>query len=275
MAETGAQIAESATAAIADPEVLPKLSHPKTIEKAVDLVLAEDLRGKRVLDLGAGHGSFCSAFESRVGEHGLRPGNVLTACDLYAQEIRTETVPRVGADFDRGLPFADATFDVVVCVEVIEHVRNQPALMAEIYRVLKPGGRAIVSTPNILNANGRLRYLVTGTWPLFDIMPWRDTSVVSVSGHIAPISLYYLYYFAKIAGFGRCAWHIDRAKRSARLIAPAIWLLNRLYAPVYGRRRRREPWYDQNRDIMPVMNSWKTLVARTIILEAWRPGAGD
>lgn len=46
------------------------------------------------------------------------------------------------------LPCADASFDAVVCLEVLEHVQSQEALIAEFLRVLRPGGRLIVSVPN-------------------------------------------------------------------------------------------------------------------------------
>lgn len=46
------------------------------------------------------------------------------------------------------LPFADASFDAVVSFQVIEHVRRDEELMREIARVLRPGGKLIISTPN-------------------------------------------------------------------------------------------------------------------------------
>ena len=48
----------------------------------------------------------------------------------------------------RGLPFANASFDVVVAFEVIEHLENWRGFLAEVRRVLTPGGRLLVSTPN-------------------------------------------------------------------------------------------------------------------------------
>ncbi len=47
------------------------------------------------------------------------------------------------------LPFADCTFDTVVSFQVIEHIKADTKFVEEVYRVLKPGGRFIVSTPNI------------------------------------------------------------------------------------------------------------------------------
>ncbi len=46
------------------------------------------------------------------------------------------------------LPFPDASFDAVVSFQVIEHVRRDKELVTEIHRVLRPGGRLIISTPN-------------------------------------------------------------------------------------------------------------------------------
>ena len=48
----------------------------------------------------------------------------------------------------RGLPYPSATFDAALCLDVIEHMDDRPALLAEIRRVLKPGGLLFISAPN-------------------------------------------------------------------------------------------------------------------------------
>ncbi len=53
---------------------------------------------------------------------------------------------------DEPLPFADAGFDLVLCAETLEHVRDVQGLLSELRRVLAPGGRLAVTTP----AHGRL-----------------------------------------------------------------------------------------------------------------------
>lgn len=63
-----------------------------------------------------------------------------TGRDLYGAR------PDVYAD-GAALPFADASFDGVLCLEVLEHVRRPAAVVAEIARVLKPGGRGWISMP--------------------------------------------------------------------------------------------------------------------------------
>ncbi|GAA1006524.1 methyltransferase [Acrocarpospora pleiomorpha] len=114
--------------------------------------------GDRVLDLGAGGGRH--AFEV------LRRGADVVAFDQDAGEMesvaamfaamdkegeipagaRAETV--VGDALD--MPFPDAYFDQVIASEVLEHIPDDLAAMAEIVRVLKPGGQVAVTVPSFL-----------------------------------------------------------------------------------------------------------------------------
>ena len=107
---------------------------------------AQHVAGKRVLDLGCGTG-YGTAI---VGAQGAQ----VTGADISATAIRlaklrygSDNVTFVMADcFD--LPFAAASFDVVVANEMIEHVADHDALITEARRVLVPGGLLLVSTPN-------------------------------------------------------------------------------------------------------------------------------
>jgi SAM-dependent methyltransferase len=54
----------------------------------------------------------------------------------------------------QGLPFSDASFDIVISCETIEHVPNPWLAMKEMYRVTRAGGRLFLTTPNYLNFMG-------------------------------------------------------------------------------------------------------------------------
>lgn len=68
----------------------------------------------------------------------------------------------VGADMEARLPFDDGSFDVVLCVEGIEHVMDRHRTLAEFRRVLRPGGRLLLTTPNLLSLRARLGHLLAG-----------------------------------------------------------------------------------------------------------------
>jgi SAM-dependent methyltransferase len=97
----------------------------------IDAFLQRELGGVRgtVLDLGAG----------------LRPFADLIPGQTIALDYRARPDLDVIGDAHR-LPFDDATVDAVVCTEVFEHLIDPPAAAREIIRVLKPGGRLVLTT---------------------------------------------------------------------------------------------------------------------------------
>jgi 2-polyprenyl-3-methyl-5-hydroxy-6-metoxy-1,4-benzoquinol methylase len=70
-------------------------------------------------------------------------------------------------DIERGLEFADASFDLAFCSEVIEHLVRPERFAAEVYRVLRPGGRLVLSTPN--SAFWLYRILALFGWVVSDV----------------------------------------------------------------------------------------------------------
>jgi 2-polyprenyl-3-methyl-5-hydroxy-6-metoxy-1,4-benzoquinol methylase len=68
----------------------------------------------------------------------------------------------VAGDMEEDVPFPDSHFDVVLCVEGIEHVKNRHRLLEELRRVLRPGGTLILTTPNMLSVRARLAYCLAG-----------------------------------------------------------------------------------------------------------------
>jgi demethylmenaquinone methyltransferase/2-methoxy-6-polyprenyl-1,4-benzoquinol methylase len=119
------------------------------IWKRIAVQLSNVRKGEQVLDLAGGTGDLTTLFEQRVGEE----GNVVLA-DINAQMLRTGR----NRLLDRGLvgniqysqvnaeclPFADNTFDCVCIGFGLRNVTDKDAALRSMYRVLKPGGRAIV-----------------------------------------------------------------------------------------------------------------------------------
>jgi SAM-dependent methyltransferase len=248
-----------------------RISHESTNRKVLALLARDaDLPRHRVLDVGAGEGYFCRLLGERLrGTYGVVPRQVLRACDLYPDAFRYADVPcdRIGAA--GRLPYEADSFDAVCSIEVIEHLEDQFHFARELHRVTKPGGRAIVTTPNLLNVNSRLRYLHSGFWLLFDPLPLSAQDPVHTAGHIHPVTFYYLAYLLRRAGFRRVEVHFDRRKTSAvlwALLAGAFILLG--HAGFRSRLRRKRPVvYGENAALVAQVNSWDMLTCRSVILE--------
>ena len=93
------------------------------------------------LDFGAGTGSLTRRLlQSGRFQHVSAADLLDRAPDLSIDWIR--------ADLNNPLPNPPASFDTIIAAEVIEHLENPRAMMRELFRLLRPGGLAVVSTPN-------------------------------------------------------------------------------------------------------------------------------
>jgi SAM-dependent methyltransferase len=103
----------------------------------------------RVLDAGCGEGILVEEYDKRLA---------ITGADAnYASEHVIQAP--LGA-----LPFADGSFDHVLCLDVLEHLtyQEQPGALAELHRVLRPGGELFVSVPNLAHLQSRVQFLLRG-----------------------------------------------------------------------------------------------------------------
>ena len=107
-----------------------------------------DWQGKAVLDLGCAGGFMAEALAQR--------GACVTGIDPAAEAINAARAHarkgdlRIGYDVGVGeaLPYDDASFDAVVCVDVLEHVADLNKVLAEVARILRPGGLFLFDTIN-------------------------------------------------------------------------------------------------------------------------------
>jgi SAM-dependent methyltransferase len=110
--------------------------------------------GKRVLDLGCRTGALTRAY---------LPGNEVIGVDVDRRalaEASRRGIETCWADVEHQLPFDAAEFDVVVAGELFEHLRDPAAVLRDVRRVLRPGGRLVGSVPNGFRLKNRLRFVL-------------------------------------------------------------------------------------------------------------------
>jgi ubiquinone/menaquinone biosynthesis C-methylase UbiE len=124
-------------------------------ERPATLALAGDVAGRRILDAGCGSGPLSAALRDR--------GAVVTGFDKSAGMLELAR-RRLGADADlrvadlgRPLPFPDGAFDLVVASLVLHYLEDWTAPLAELRRVLRPGGRLIASVDHPLQGHPLVR----------------------------------------------------------------------------------------------------------------------
>jgi 2-polyprenyl-3-methyl-5-hydroxy-6-metoxy-1,4-benzoquinol methylase len=136
--------------------------------------------GKTVLDLGCRAGA--------LSQHFLA-GNEVTGMDVDEHALRFAAdrgLTTVWGDVEEPLPFEDESFDAVVVGEILEHVRFPDEVVAEIGRVLKPGGVVVGSVPNAFRLKNRLKFLL-GRPPENNPMHLRMYSPASIRAELAPV----------------------------------------------------------------------------------------
>jgi len=137
--------------AAADEEHYPSTIDPRILHVKVVLEHLGDLNGKRVADVGCGKGRFARIVKER------NPGGSVVALDLaeaMLQPIPSE-IERVAASMT-ALPLATAAFDGAYATESLEHAVDIPGAVAELARIIKPGGRIVIIDKNA-EAWGRLK----------------------------------------------------------------------------------------------------------------------
>ncbi len=108
------------------------------------LAAAPTAKKPKLLDVGCADGGICAPFKDRAELHGLDVNAT------FLEGAAQNGMRALAVDFEKErFPHEDGSVDILVCGETIEHVVNTDWFMCEINRVVKPGGRAVFSIPNV------------------------------------------------------------------------------------------------------------------------------
>ena len=165
-------------------------------------IIQSGRKGQKILDIPAGNGLLAARL--RECHH-----------EAVCADINREKSDYIFADLNERLPFANEEFDTCVCMEGIEHVLDPAALIAELCRITRPGGRIIISLPNIQNLFSRLTFFCAGYFYQFSpgmsrhLKPGEQID----RGHISPLSYLQLRYLFQYSGAQLLRLDGDRWKK--------------------------------------------------------------
>jgi SAM-dependent methyltransferase len=185
--------------------------------------LFASMRRGRLLDVPCG-----AAEQSRALQ---RLGFEVVSIDLFPKQSGSGALRIVRADASRSFPLRSATFDYVLSREGIEHLENQAGFVRECARVLRPGGKLVVTTPNVSHLAARLSAFLTGQRNLkrglvneVQTLRGRNGSHL-YHGHVFLIDYYRMRYILRIAGFERLQVFTDRYSPTSLALAPITPLI--------------------------------------------------
>jgi len=206
--------------------------------------------GATVLDMGAYPGSYPKILRWLYGSKISLIAAGMPVQPTFPSDMKALDIDFIPCDLDDALPtnypatlgIEGSSVDVVICTEVIEHLYSVKCLMAEIRRVLKPGGVAYISTNNVAYLPGLIRLVYGETNLDVDL---NQTSALAESewrGHVRLFSLNQLVALATLYGLET----VDKGYHQMRVpkimvskAALARWWASRLvdmvvmFSPIY------------------------------------------
>jgi len=140
-------------------------------------------RGKsgRILDAPAGSG----AISKKLRDAGFE----VYAADIAPELFELPAVHCKRVDLNKNIPYEDEFFDYILNSNGIEHLEDQYTFVRECYRLLKPHGKLLISTPNILNLKARMAIFLLG-FPTFHDRPQNEVDDYEGGGHINNVSYF-------------------------------------------------------------------------------------
>lgn len=137
------------------PVELKPQAAPGVLERVLEMIDSP----RQVLNAGAGRGGLSSLLH--------QAGVAVTSIDLHPEHFQAGNLSCTFADLLEPLPFETGSFDLVLGIEVMEHLENPWLFLREAMRVLRTGGEFIFSSPNVGSLPSRLCFLMTGQLPYF------------------------------------------------------------------------------------------------------------
>ena len=230
-------------------KLLSDFTHVKNFTEYMEVVeslIRENFNKKlKILDIPAGNGLLSDVLR--------KLGHEVISADFNEERLDFDYV-----NMEQKLPYKSSAFDLIVCLEGIEHVVEPYALIKEFSRITKSDGAVIISMPNVQSMYSRLKFLFTGTFYQFEPEGSKHTNGKPIDrGHISSLSLVQLSYLFGEVGFSLLYVSGDKIKKKVLFpIYLIIMLANKLNGVV---KRRTGPV------VYGYLNNSKCMLSRSLV----------
>lgn len=222
-------------------------------------------RGAAVLDAPCGAGELTIQL--------AKEGYTVSAADL-GSGLGSGLIPEAAqclegrfrvADLNGPLPWPDSSFGLVISVEGVEHLENAFAFFREAYRVCRPGGMILMTTPNVASLRSRVRYFGSSFFTQ-DPRPLNESARHPLH-HIGLRTFSEWRYMLHVSGFHLTTvshTHIKPVSYLYGIYAP--W--TRLYTQLAFRKEKDPSQRERNQEILRSLTSPSLLFGQNILLVA-------
>ena len=149
---------------------------PGTHEAALDMLLRHGQRSGRLLDVASGSG----ALLARLRDHRFAD---LHAIELDVPKFACEGITPISVDLNSDFAASiTGPFSIITAIEIIEHLDSPRHFLRQLWKLLDDRGLLVLSTPNVGDLRGRMKFLLRGELRYFDEGQYR------YNHHVSPIT---------------------------------------------------------------------------------------
>lgn len=231
----------------------------KNTHNTVAALLLADGDKQRVLDIPSGAGAFTQRLLSKKIE--VHSGDIENFMEVDNPNFRE-------GNMNERLPYDDGFFDAVVCIDGIEHLERPFDFVTECSRVVKKGGKVIISTPNINSVRSRWRWFWTSHHNKNKV-PLNENNPTPLH-HINMMAYQRLRYILHTRNFRITSITTNRIKTISWLYIIFVPFAYLATAFVYNKEEKDSGQRTVNKDIRQHLFSKALLFGETMIIKAER-----